>query len=779
MQQTSRSRLVSGVLLLLALAGVAWFSIASILPPPVVPADAPADRFSADRAFAHVERIGTAEHPVGSAAAHDVRDYIESTLTDLGLQPQIQHAVAGTGALSGPYSMAEVDNVVAVLAGSSSTGRVFLFAHYDSVQVSFGANDDGAGVSTLLETARALSAGPPPANDIVFLFTDGEEACLCGAEAFVSQNPLAADGGVALNFESRGSGGPAVMFETTTGNANVVGQYAKAVPFPVATSLAVEVYRLLPNDTDFSPFRDAGRFGGLNTAYIDGSAVYHAPEDKPAFMDRSSLQQHGDNALALARSFGAADVPALAIPAGYDETYFPAAGGLARYPGWLVWPIAVLAIAGVAALGFVARRRGLASGRRLAAGFGLAILPLALSLVVAQLLWMLLVMLRPGLANMTDPWWPNLIRICVVALVATVLLTWYGLFRRRTGPWALAFGGLGWLAVLGLVLAAVAPGGSYLAAEPALAAALTGLIAVTAGSWWVRLLAVGIGGLVAVVILAPTVYLFFPALGLETGAVAALFAVMLGLALLPAIELVYPAIISTPSTGNAEVSQRSRRRWWAAAPALLAGTLALVTFGTGVLVNQFDAGHPAPTQLAYAMDTDTGEAIWASADVDLGDWTGQYITGLRTVGDTFGALDPNMLTGTAQRADLPAPELTVDSDSYAGGVRTLAVTVRPQRAVRLIYLEVSKAGVLSATVQGEPVPAEVISSDFGVIFHAPPAGGVSFVLQLGSPDPATLRVMDGSDGLEGLPGFAPRPDGVGIRGTHTSELVLVAKNYTV
>jgi hypothetical protein len=39
--------------------------------------------------------------------------------------------------------------------------------------------------------------------------------------------------------------------------------------------------------------------------------------------------------------------------------------------------------------------------------------------------------------------------------------------------------------------------------------------------------------------------------------------------------------------------------------------------------------------------------------------------------------------------------------------------------------------------------------------------------------------MDGSDGLDGLPGFTPRPDGVGIRGTHTSELVLVAKNYTV
>ena len=64
----------------------------------------------------------------------------------------------------------------AVLPGETSTGRIVMFAHYDSVQVSYGGNDDGAGVSTLLETARVLAAGPRPRNDIVFLFTDAEEA---------------------------------------------------------------------------------------------------------------------------------------------------------------------------------------------------------------------------------------------------------------------------------------------------------------------------------------------------------------------------------------------------------------------------------------------------------------------------------------------------------------------------------------------------------------------------------------------------------------------------
>jgi len=61
-------------------------------------------------------------------------------------------------------------------------------AHHDSVQVSFGGNDDGSGVSTLLEIARALTSGAPPANDVVFLCTDAEQACLCGAESFVARN---------------------------------------------------------------------------------------------------------------------------------------------------------------------------------------------------------------------------------------------------------------------------------------------------------------------------------------------------------------------------------------------------------------------------------------------------------------------------------------------------------------------------------------------------------------------------------------------------------------
>ena len=300
------------------------------------------------------------------------------------------------------------------------------------------------------------------------------------------------EGGVALNFESRGSTGPAVMFETNRGNADVVGVYGSAVPYPVATSFAVEVYRILPNNTDFTPFRESGRFTGLNTAYIDGSPVYHTPQDTPSTMNVASLQHHGSNALALARAFGAADIAALATPTSGDSTYFPALGVLVRYPG-----LAELAVgrAGpdrcrrIWRLSPAAGNWSAGRGSRPASGwrsFRCCWHPLRRN--CSGCCWS---RLRPGYANMIDPWWPGWFRLCVLALVGTVLLTWYGLLRRPIGAWPLIIGALGLLAVLGLLLAAVTPGGSYLASLPALAGAVGCLVAVTVSRTWVRWLAVG------------------------------------------------------------------------------------------------------------------------------------------------------------------------------------------------------------------------------------------------------------------------------------------------
>ena len=131
------------------------------------------------------------------------------------------------------------------------------------------------------------------------------------------------------------------------------------------------------------------------------------------------------------------------------------------------------------------------------------------------------------------------------------------------------------------------------------------------------------------------------------------------------------------------------RRW---SPALL--TVAFVATGLGV--DTFGARHPVPVQLMYALDTDTGQARWVSTDTDAPAWSQQYVTGTAKLGTEFPPLGTDALgTGPAQAADLPAPTVTVVSDSTSGGQRHLTFTVKPQRAVRLAYLQLDGAKVLS------------------------------------------------------------------------------------
>ncbi|MEQ4301746.1 M28 family peptidase [Plantactinospora sp. B6F1] len=784
-----RRRFPAALAALAALAAVGLVTGLGLGTPSPAGLDAQADEFSADRAYRHLRTIAAEPHAAGSPAADRVRSYLESTLRGLGLTPELQDTVAEeAGQLrggAGGATLARVRNVVARIPGTDPTGRVFLVAHYDSVQVGPGGNDDGAGTSALLEVARALTVGERPRNDVVLVFTDAEEACLCGASAFAADHPLAADGGVVLNLEARGSTGPVIMFETSLRNAGLVEVFGRAAPYPTGTSFAVEVYRLLPNDTDFTAFLDHG-FTGLNAAYIDGAALYHTPLDTPANVDRGSLQQHGANTLGLAREFGAIDLTRL--DAAGDATYFPLPGGLARYPGWLTLPLALLALAGVGVLGWAVRRRGRASWPRLAAGFGLALLPIVLAPLGAQLLWAGVTAIRPGYATLLDPYRPFWYRLAVVALAAAVLFGWYALTRRRTGPAALAVGGLGWLAVLGVLLAAVAPGGAYLTTLPALAGVLAGLAALAVprnGPWPV--VAVTAGAAVGVLVLLPTVVLLFPALGMAMGGVGALFAVLLGLAALPVLDLLHPA--AGGQRGIAAL--RARRR--GALPALAALLGAVACTGTGLVVDRFDAAHPVPTHLMYALDTDTGTARWLSEETDPQPWTARYVDGPTRVGDTFPVFGDEVLrAGPAEPAALPPPRLDPIADVTDSGVRTLRVRLVPQRPVRFAALHVdpATATVVSARVAGRQVRVdgpEVRGDDgpaadrepFGVVFHAPPAEGFEIELRLrpAGDAPVRLRAMDASDGLAGLPGFRPRPPGVGIVGSHSSELVAVARTY--
>src|SRR5437763_189941 len=160
------------------------------------PADAPASEFSAARALAAERAIlgGNTPHPVGSAAHDAVRERLAAHLQSLGYEVVIQRVFACTAnAVCAP-----VQNIIARAAGDNRPDALLLTAHYDSVPAGPGASDDGIGVATIVETARALR-GVRLRNPIVLLIADAEEAGLIGAEGFAAdQNQQHGDHALAM-----------------------------------------------------------------------------------------------------------------------------------------------------------------------------------------------------------------------------------------------------------------------------------------------------------------------------------------------------------------------------------------------------------------------------------------------------------------------------------------------------------------------------------------------------------------------------------------------------
>jgi hypothetical protein len=284
------------------------------LPPPVVSADAPKDVFSAARALRHVEAIAREPHPLGSRAAEAVRAYIIAELKALGFQPEIQRprdfrALTSELDATPSPSRRDVQNIVARWQGLGTPEKkaILLSAHYDSVSRGPGAGDDASGVAAILESLRALKAGPHLERDVVVLINEGEEVGLFGAEVFSSEHPWAKDISVVLNFDARGNSGPSYMFETSEQNGWLIEQLARALPHPMATSLTMDVYRLMPNDTDLTIYKRYG-MAGMNFAFVGGLYYYHSSEDTPSNLDARTLQHQGENLLAMASHLGRLDL---------------------------------------------------------------------------------------------------------------------------------------------------------------------------------------------------------------------------------------------------------------------------------------------------------------------------------------------------------------------------------------------------------------------------------------------------------------------------------------
>lgn len=725
------------LLVLIACAAAAWLDVR---PPAARSADAAAGEFSAARALQHLPSIASRPHPVGSAENARVRAYLLAELQALGLQPQVQTAFVAKpdhwGVIAGT-----VHNIVARLPGREPGPAVALIAHYDSVTTGPGAADNGASVAAILETLRALRAGAPLRNEVMVVLTDAEEADLLGAEAFVAQHPWARRIGVALNFDFRGNRGPSMLFETSPGNGRLITQFAAAAPHPVGGSLGYELYRRMPNSTDFKVFKNAG-IAGLNFAAIEGHTHYHTQIDRIDRLQPDSVQHLGENMLAAARSFGDGDLRRLD---GEDRVFFNAPGlGLPNYGAAWTFAFAALAVA----MSLILLATGLRNGAIRAAGVVRALPVFVLGPVLAgalcQAVWIAVGWLHPGYATLLqgDTYNSHWYLLAFIALAAGVQIALSAATARWCSALEAGFGAmLAWTALLCWAVVAV-PGASYLLLWP--------LLAVQAGAWAsvarpgrglsanARLTVQTAAAIPGIALFAIVMWALFVALTPSLAFAAGVAAVLFGL-LAPLL---------------AQIAGSGAGRWcpWFVAAALLA---------VGSATAGFDSAHPRQNSLLYAQDGASGQAWWISRDDRPDAWTSRYLgpsPTRRTLPEFFGADSESFWVGSAP-ATLVPPTLRLDAERSDARVRTLKLTMASARNAARMILSVEGAAVLRASIAGASYPGVGEDGEAWMLdVYGQGAAPLAMELQLKAGSAYTIRLVDAS--YEPPMMRVPRPQGM-------------------
>lgn len=319
--------------------------------------------FSSDRALNYLKEVAKEPHPIGSSANKQVRDYIVKHFQDLDIPVEIQSKpvkdIRGEE-YAKELGAENVENIIAKIQGTSSDDNAILVtAHYDSEIETPGASDDGYGVVTIMEAARALKQLPAPKNTIYFVLTDGEEPGLLGASALQDRMDILDEVRVMLNFEARGNTGVPIMFETSSNDLRLAQLYKETVPYPVAYSFASEMYKKMPNDTDFTELKITKKLG-YNFANMGGLEAYHAAIDRVENIDEETIRHFGNYALPLVKRFMMMDekeFQALEDSKG-DAIYFPLMKKtLVVYSEKLVMPLMVVLLILTVAIFFISFKK--------------------------------------------------------------------------------------------------------------------------------------------------------------------------------------------------------------------------------------------------------------------------------------------------------------------------------------------------------------------------------------------------------------------------------------
>lgn len=728
-------------------------------PQPVSPSN---DQFSAESALERLAEIlpeNEKPHPVNSAASSIFRQTIIRHLENLGLEVEVQSTI-GCNNQRKALSCAPVKNLITKIPGKDSSQTLLLMAHYDSVPAGPGAADAGHAVAVILELLELLSHQPPAKNDLIVLINEGEEAGLLGAEAFMKEHPLAKKVDVVINMEARGNQGKSLLFETGDNNYPLIKSYQQFAKEPLSNSIAYEIYKLLPNDTDFTVFKRYG-ITGVNFAFQGRVSHYHTPLDNLENLSPGSVQHQGDNVWAML-------VPLLNIDLGSMPE------GNAVYTDILslfmiVWPeYMTIPLTFIAGFLIILICWQLIASKVITLNQLVTSLPFAFAVTVISALscWLIL-FIAQTVSGQSQPWLsipiPMRMAIWLFPLATTLFIA--NKYKAKLDYWGLILAPVWLLFILSAASSLTMPGLSYLPLLPLLLFAILISVLFILGQMNNRLF-ISAAALVSTVFMA---MLVFPMLLLLEDAMGFRIAPVFGLLSSLVIILALPLLLNCSKP-------------------ILRGLIISVTgiSLSGVMIctqqSGFSPTHPQHLNFEY-LQQGTSASIQALTRYPLPDEiiaesafsNKQKVTRPWSMAE-YPSIDTPFL-------DLPEPELTVISSNDNENTRQLTLRYSSPRSIDHFILHVNSENKIEQLTLGESkqdsyfIPSAFDSQYF--LCSGENCNGLVFTLDISTQQTFEAGIVDYSYGLPESLDYLQHTRGKNTQPVQKGDVTAVHKNFTI
>ena len=654
--------------------------------------------FSIENALDHLRIISKKPHYTGSEYHSVVRDYILNELKNMGLETEIQNQVVTRFCCVGTNT----SNIIGTIKGSSNGKSLVLLTHYDSRHhASFGASDAGSGVVTILEGVRSfLSKNTIPINDIHLVFTDAEEIGLLGAQAFVKNHSLVDNIGLVLNFEARGSGGPSYMLMETNGkNGVLISEFINANPgFPAANSLMYSIYKMLPNDTDLTVFREQANINGFNFAFIGDHFDYHTSLDSFERLDRNTLIHQADYIMSMLNHFSKINLSNLDSENDYVYLNFPILKML-HYPYSWIYPLLIFSIIFFLFIIYL----GLAINKLSIQGILNGILALTISLFtclsITIILWKTISYFNPDYADILHGFTYNgyyYITAFIFLNIFCLFSIYYRFFKNSSGL-DLTIMPIGFWLIINVLISIYLKGAAYFIIPVNLVLFSILLIYFSNFKGNKKMLLWTFFSVPLIYIFAPQLKMFPVGLGLDNLFITSFFLVLIFVLLLPVFS-------------NFAFKNQIKN---------LTLLIAIVFFALAFLNNDYDVNSKKPNSILYYSDLDSKQSYWLSRNENLDEFTSQFFKKNESIQEAsffsssskYGT--PHKQSALADFIKFSSSDIQILKDTIVENKRNLQLKISPERKINKIDLTTDDPFVLnSMSVQG--IEFEIEKSEFKI-----------------------------------------------------------------